>query len=174
MVAKLGPQCAWMFVAAILVAATSATRAEEAAKTVALRPNFISTFTTDKPFKTILIGNPKIVEATAQDDRTVILTPQAVGETNIIFLDERNVRITSINVLVDEGVGTSRVKIHNKKLLTSFTAYRCWENRCEYVDEVTAKEPAPSGPPRPSGSIWDTIFGPGSSSPPPESPPPGY
>ena len=89
-----------------------------------------------------MIGNPKIVEATAQDDRTVILTPQAVGETNIIFLDERNVRITSINVLVDEGVGTSRVKIHNKRLLTSFTAYRCWENRCEYVDEVTAKEPA--------------------------------
>ena len=68
MVAKLGPQCAWMFVAVIFVAATGATRAEEAAKTVPLRPNFISTFTTDKPFKTILIGNPKIVEATAQDD----------------------------------------------------------------------------------------------------------
>ena len=89
-----------------------------------------------------MIGNPKIVDATSQDDRTVILTPQAVGETNIIFLDERNVRITSINVLVDEGVATSRVKIHNKRLVTSFTAYRCWENRCEYVDEVTAKEPA--------------------------------
>ena len=142
-------------------------RAEEAAKTVPLRPNFISTFTTDKPFKTILIGNPKIVEATAQDDRTVILTPQAVGETNIIFLDERNVRITSINVLVDEGAGTSRVKIHNKKLLTSFTVYRCSENRCEYVDEVTAKEPAPSGPPRPSGgSFWETLFGSGPSSAP--------
>ena len=70
----------------------------------------------------------------------MVLTPQAVGETNVIFLDERNVQITSINVLVDEGVG--RVKIYNKKLLTSFTAYGLWENRCEYVDEVTAKEPA--------------------------------
>jgi Flp pilus assembly secretin CpaC len=130
-----------MFVALILVAATCATRAEEAARTVPLRPNFISTFTTDKPFKTILIGNPKIVDATAQDDRTVVLTPQAVGETNIIFLDERNVRVTSINVLVDEGAATSRVKIHNKAALTSFTVYRCWENRCEYVDEITAKEP---------------------------------
>ena len=154
MVAKLGPQCAGMFVAAIFVAATCATRAEEAAtgacqpgrlsspclQTVALKPNFISTFTLDKPFKTVLIGNPKIVDATAQDDRTD--TPQAVGETNIIFLDERNVQITSINVLVDEGVATSRVRIHNKALLTSFTTYRCWENRCEYVDEVTAKEPA--------------------------------
>jgi hypothetical protein len=149
-VVKLGPQFAGVFVAAIFAAATWATPAEEAAKTVALRPNFISTFTTDRPFKTILVGNPKIIEATVQDDRTVVLTPQAVGETNIIFLDERNVRITSINVLVDEGVGTSRVKIHNKRLLTSFTAYRCWENRCEYVDEVTAKEPAPSGPPKPS------------------------
>jgi Pilus formation protein N terminal region len=97
-VVKLGPQFAGVFVAAIFVAATWATRAEEAAKTVALRPNFISTFTTDRPFKTILVGNPKIVEATVQDDRTVVLTPQAVGETNIIFLDERNVRITSINV----------------------------------------------------------------------------
>jgi Flp pilus assembly secretin CpaC len=117
-VVKLGPQFAGVFVAAIFVAATWATRAEEAAKTVALRPNFISTFTTDRPFKTILVANPKIVEATVQDDRTVVLTPQAVGETNIIFLDERNVRITSINVLVDEGVGTSRVKIYNKRLLT--------------------------------------------------------
>ena len=68
MVAKLGPQCAGMFAAAIFVVATSATRAEEAARTVTLRPNFISTFTTDRPFKTIMIGNPKIVDATAQDD----------------------------------------------------------------------------------------------------------
>jgi Flp pilus assembly secretin CpaC len=140
-VGKLGPQCVGILVAAIFVAAPSATRAEEAVKTIPLRPNFISTFTTDKPFKTVLVGNPKIVEVTVQDDRTVVLTPQTVGETNIIFLDERNVRITSINVLIDEGVGTSRVKIHNKALVTSFTAYRCWENRCEYVDEVTAKEP---------------------------------
>jgi Flp pilus assembly secretin CpaC len=140
-VAKLGPQCAGMFVAAIFVVATSATRAEEAARTVTLRPNFISTFTTDKPFKTIMIGNPKIVDATAQDDRTVVLTPHAVGETNIIFLDERNVRVTSINVLVEEGAA-SRVQIHNKKLVTSFTVYRCSENRCQYVEEVTAKEPA--------------------------------
>ena len=141
MVAKLGPQCAGMFVAAIFVVATSATRAEEAARTVTLRPNFISTFTTDRPFKTIMIGNPKIVDATAQDDRTVVLTPHAVGETNIIFLDERNVRVTSINVLVEEGAA-SRVQIHNKKLVTSFTVYRCSENRCQYVEEVTAKEPA--------------------------------
>src|SRR5437764_1330017 len=121
--------------------ASSATRAEEAARTIALRPNFISTFTTDKPFKTILVGNPKIVDATVQDDRTVVLTPHAVGETNIIFLDERNVRVTSINVLVEEGAA-SRVKIHNKKMVSSFTVYRCSENRCEYVEEITAKEPA--------------------------------
>ena len=140
MLARFGPYFAGVFVAAIFVAATSA-RAEEAAKTVTLRPNFISTFTTDRPFKTIMIGNPKIVDATAQDDRTVILTPHAVGETNIIFLDERNVRVTSINVLVEEGAA-SRVQIHNKKLVTSFTVYRCSENRCQYVEEVTAKEPA--------------------------------
>ena len=137
MVAKFGPQCAGMFVAAIFVAATSATYAEEAAtaacqpgrlsspclQTVTLRPNFISTFTTDRPFKTIMIGNPKIVDATAQDDRTVVLTPQAVGETNIIFLDERNVRITSIERFSRrrEGVA-SRVRIYNKELLTSFNS----------------------------------------------------
>ena len=140
MLAKLGPQFAEVFVAAIFVAATSAC-AEEAAKTVVLRPNFISTFTTDRPFKTIMIGNPKIVDATVQDDRTVVLTPHAVGETNIIFLDERNVRVTSINLLVEEGAA-SRVKIHNKKLVTSFTVYRCSENRCQYVDELTVREPA--------------------------------
>ena len=89
-----------------------------------------------------MIGNPKIVDATAQDDRTVVLTPQAVGETNIIFLDERNVRVTSHQHSRRGGSGTSRVKIHNKKLVTSDTVYRCSENRCEYVDEIAAKEPA--------------------------------
>jgi Flp pilus assembly secretin CpaC len=89
----------------------------------------------------VLLGIPKLVDATAQDDRTVVLTPHAVGETNIIFLDERNVRVTSINGLVEEGAA-SRIKLHNKKLVTSFTVYRCSGNRCEYVEEITAKEPA--------------------------------
>jgi hypothetical protein len=144
-----------ILVAAIFLATTSATRAQEAAtpacqpgrlsslcqQTVYLSPNFISTLTIDKPFKTVLVGNPGIVQATAHSDRMVVLTPQDVGETNIIFLDEGNVQISNINVQV--GPAFVRVKIHNKALLTSFTAYRCDKIRCEYVDEVTAKEPAP-------------------------------
>ena len=158
LVAAIAGLASTMLVAAIFMATTSATRAQEAAtpacqpgrlsspcrQTVYLRPNFISTFTIDKPFKTVLVGNPRIVQATAHSDRTVVLTPQDVGETNIIFLDEGNVQITNINVLVDEpGPVRVRVKIHNKALITSFTAYRCDKIRCEYVDEVTAKEPAP-------------------------------
>ena len=155
MAAKLSAQCVGMLVAAIFMATTSATRAQQAAtpacqpgrlsssclQTVDLRPNFISTFTVDKPFKTVLIGNPKIVEATAETDRTVVLTPRDVGETNIIFLDERNIQITSINVVVDPG--PESVKIYNKALITSYTNYRCNETGCDYVKEVTATEPAP-------------------------------
>src|SRR3979490_2290519 len=81
---------------------------------VVLTPNFISMLTLDIPFKTILIGNSKIVEALAQDDRTLILTPQPIPpggptETNITFLDERNAQISSINVSIDEGGAASRI-----------------------------------------------------------------
>ena len=101
----------------------------------------MSMFTIDKPFKTLLIGNPKIVEATPHSDRTVVLTPRGLGETNIIFLDAGNVQITNINVVVDEE--PARVKIHNKALITSYTNYRCDITGCEYVNELTAAEPAP-------------------------------
>src|SRR6476660_10009637 len=41
------------------------------------------------------------------------MAPHAVGETNIIFLDERNVRVTSLNILVEEGAA-SRVRFITK------------------------------------------------------------
>lgn len=100
---------------------------------------------TEKPFRTIKIGDPKIVDVQALSDRTVVFQALAAGSTNIIFLDDGNVAIKDIGVVVIEG-GPGRVEIHNKQLINSYTLYRCWDRGCRYVEEVTMKEPAPSLP----------------------------
>ena len=40
------------------------------------------------------------------------------------------------------GPERSDLGVTEHPLAISFTVYRCSENRCEYVDEVAAKEPA--------------------------------
>jgi hypothetical protein len=94
-----------------------------------------------------VVGDPKIVEVTALTDRTMTLLPMANRVTNILFLDAKGEQVSAVEVLVTEA-GPSRVKIHNKALLTSATIYRCAPTFCEYTDELTAKEPAPTPPTR--------------------------
>ena len=44
-------------------------------------------FRVSRPAGTIIIGNPAIVDATIQDDQTLILTGRSFGVTNLIVLD---------------------------------------------------------------------------------------
>jgi hypothetical protein len=112
-----------------------------------LRLGFASLYKTERPFASIVVGDPKIVEVNALTDRTMTLIPTANGLTNILFLDAKGEQVSAVEVLVTEA-GPSRVKIHNKALLTSATIYRCSPTFCEYTDELTAKEPAPTPPTR--------------------------
>jgi hypothetical protein len=166
---KLGAQWAYGIVfAAILMGVVPATRAQEPSPTapqpvtpsqeplivtepqptqgIQLQTGLSTTIKIGRPFRTIHITNPDIIDALPISDQSAILVPKAVGATNIDIIDEHSVRIASVNIFVGEGRGYRRVEIHNKKLVTSATLYRCGDTGCYYVDEVTSKEPAPLPP----------------------------
>jgi hypothetical protein len=124
---------------------------------------------TDKPFTSIVVGDPKVIEVTAVTDRTVTLVPTAPGLTNVLFLDDKGDQAGDLGIFIPDDLpaenepvkltdtSPGRVRIHNKALLTSFTAYRCNPIACQYVDELTAKEPAPP-PPQPLAPAQTTTI----------------
>ena len=167
MAAKLGARCAYRIVLALSLAAAIPTVASaqiairntpastpptgvnpqtccSVDATVGLTLGVVSTLSIAKSFKTIAIGDPKVVDAAAQNDRSVLLHPLANGSTNIIFFDEKEVPIITLGILVSDQGQPSRVIVHNKAQLGSYTVFRCGGDfGCQYVEELTVKEPAP-------------------------------
>jgi Flp pilus assembly secretin CpaC len=112
-------------------------------QSIQLQTGMSTTIKIGRPFRTIHITNPDIIDALPISDQSAILVPKAVGATNIDIIDEHSARIASVNIFVGEVPGNLRVEVHNKKLVTSSTVYRCGNTGCVYVDEVQAKEPSP-------------------------------
>ena len=54
----------------------------------------------ERPFKTIWIGDPNIVDVLKRSDRSVILQPRNLGATNVIFLDQRSIVVANVAILV--------------------------------------------------------------------------
>jgi len=53
-----------------------------------------------QPARTIIIGNPGIVDGTLSDEHTIVLTGKAVGTTNMIVLGEAGVEVANLRVVV--------------------------------------------------------------------------
>ena len=124
---------------------------------VEMRLGVASMYKTEKPFSSVVVGAPSIMEVHVVTDRTMTLVPVALGLTNVLFLDEKGDPVGNVEFMVTDGrpdpaevtdLGPGRVRIYNKRPLTSFTAYRCNRVGCQYVDELVAKEPAPPLPTR--------------------------
>jgi len=124
---------------------------------VEMRLGVASMYKTEKPFSSVVVGAPSIMEVHVVTDRTMTLVPVALGLTNVLFLDEKGDTVANVEFMVTDGrpdpaevtdIGPGHVKIYNKRPLTSFTAYRCNRVGCQYVDELVAKEPAPPLPTR--------------------------
>lgn len=54
----------------------------------------------ERSARTIIIGNPLIVDATLQDSRTIVLTGRSYGVTNLIVMDEAGEPIIDETVVV--------------------------------------------------------------------------
>jgi Flp pilus assembly secretin CpaC len=59
-----------------------------------------STVMLERPFKTVLIGNPDVIDVQTQDERSVLLKPLSAGATNLVFIDEQGMVIANLAVLV--------------------------------------------------------------------------
>ena len=62
-----------------------------------------SRFTLERPFETVLIGNPNMVDVQTQDERSVLLKPLSPGATNLVFIDTQGIVIINLTVFVRES-----------------------------------------------------------------------
>ncbi len=68
-------------------------------------------FRISRPAATIIIGNPSIVDATIQDEQTLVLTGRSFGITNLIILDDQGDAVIDQSVVV-RGSETGTVRIY--------------------------------------------------------------
>ncbi len=54
----------------------------------------------ERPFKTVLISDPNIVDVHTITDLRVSLEPLNPGATNLIFVDDRNIAIINLRIVV--------------------------------------------------------------------------
>lgn len=63
--------------------------------------------------QSIIIGNPHVVDATVQDNQTLILTGKSFGTTNLIALNENGDTVYNKNVVVQTH-GENLVRIYRR------------------------------------------------------------
>ena len=110
MTTRLRARCV-VFVLSVLLATTAAGRATD--QTITLMIGTTSSLLLARPFKTVLIGDPNVVDVVTRDDRSVTFEPLNPGSTNVIFIDERSIAITNVGILVCEA-GATRIAYLNR------------------------------------------------------------
>lgn len=88
----------WTLGLLLLVAMISVSLATD--RVVVLKLGVSSMLLLDRPYETILTGDPDVVDVARQSDRSVILRPLNAGTTNVIFLDDKSMAIANIGILV--------------------------------------------------------------------------
>jgi len=83
----------------LLLATISATSAAD--QTVTLRLGAGSALVLERPFKIVLLGDPNVVNVHTRDDRSVMLEPLTLGQTNLVFVDEENITIANVRIIVN-------------------------------------------------------------------------
>jgi Flp pilus assembly secretin CpaC len=89
---------AYFLVLVLLLTAISVACAAD--QTITLRLGAKTALALERPFETVLIGDPNIVDVHTLSERKVTLEPLSLGATNLIFVDERSIAITNVRILV--------------------------------------------------------------------------
>ena len=85
----------------LCLVALSASRASDETVTIALGAS--SLLTLDRPFETVLVGDPQVVDVSRQTDRTVLVKAINRGASNVVFVDANSIAIANIRVVVREA-----------------------------------------------------------------------
>lgn len=99
--------------AATCLAAASATEQTGAKQSVIVTVDQAKVFRISRPAATIIVGNPAIVDATIEDDQTLVLTGRSFGVTNLIVLDLKGDAVIDQPVVV-RGSETNTVRIYRR------------------------------------------------------------
>ena len=68
-----------------------------------MRLGVASMYKTEKPFSSVVVGAPSIMEVHVVTDRTMTLVPVALGLTNVLFLDEKGDPVGNVEFMVTDG-----------------------------------------------------------------------
>jgi Flp pilus assembly secretin CpaC len=85
---------------AVIFLLTPISLACAADQTIILSLGAGSTLELARPYNTVIMADPNIVDVLTQSDRSVVLQPLNPGATNIIFLDEASIAIINVRILV--------------------------------------------------------------------------
>jgi hypothetical protein len=107
-----------------------------------LTQGFSTTVRSERPFGKISITNPDIVDLVLRTDKSAVLIPQRLGQTNVDFLDEQGRTIGSVNIIVNQQKTPDRVLIHDRPSLSAYSSYHCGPTNCEFFEEIPTKEQA--------------------------------
>jgi Flp pilus assembly secretin CpaC len=69
-------------------------------QTITLRLGGPTALALERPFETVLVADPNIVDIHTINDRRVTLEPLNLGATSLIFVDSRNIAITNVRIVV--------------------------------------------------------------------------
>lgn len=71
--------------------------------TIYLEPGVGSLLRLERPFETVLIDNPQVVDVHRESDRAVVLKALSLGSSNVVFIDEHNIAIVNVRVVVSDA-----------------------------------------------------------------------
>ena len=67
---------------------------------VEMRLGVASMYKTEKPFSSVVVGAPSIMEVHVVTDRTITLVRVALGLTNVLFLDEKGDPVGNVELMI--------------------------------------------------------------------------
>jgi Flp pilus assembly secretin CpaC len=97
MTAKPGIR-AFALALAFVVTTISVTWAAD--QTITLELGAGSAVVLERPYKTVLIGDPDVVDVQTLSERSALLKPLNPGATNLVFIDEAGIAIANFRILV--------------------------------------------------------------------------
>jgi hypothetical protein len=122
-----------------LMFATFTVQGAVAAETIRLNSGYVSLVKLDQAVGTIVVGDPDVVDATLQGEKSILLTAKKItgsAATNLIVLNAQDAKIFDATIVVGSQ-GATKTEIHSKNKtggLHEYWAYRCMPV-CERVED---------------------------------------
>lgn len=121
---------------------------------------------TPRPYASVQIIDPAVVDATAISDHRITLVPKAPGISTVSIYDRDSKKIGEIGVTVvrqpearEAFVGSVAIHNHPGKL-QGVTYYKCQNNGCVFQKEVQSELPTPQPPAYPTAEVRRTSHDP--------------